>query len=252
MVVAEGVVGKRVLVTGGTTGIGWATARAFLASGAEVVVTGRDAGRLDRAVEELGGEVHAVLADQAVLADLDRLAVEVRDRVGHLDVLVANAGISRSALLGEVTPEAFDEEVAVNFRGTFFTVQRLAPLLADGASVVLVGSCLDQRGALGQSVYAATKAAVGSLARSFAAELRDRGIRVNSVAPGPTSTPMFDKYGIEPGELAAMKEVIARDVPLGRLADPDDIASAVLFLASPASSYVTAEQLTADGGWTRL
>jgi NAD(P)-dependent dehydrogenase (short-subunit alcohol dehydrogenase family) len=242
---------RRILVTGGTTGIGRATANAFLDVGDEVVVTGKDGDRLRRAAD-LGRGVHLVLADQAVINDLDRLAHEVRERLGGLDVLVANAGISRSALLDEVTPESFDEEVAVNFRGTFFTVQRLAPLLADGAAVVLVSSCLDQRGALGQSVYAATKAAVGSLTRSFAAELKDRGIRVNSVAPGPTATPMFDKYGIEPDKLSVMQAVIARDVPLRRLASPAEIASVITFLSSPAAAYITAEQVTADGGWTRM
>jgi NAD(P)-dependent dehydrogenase (short-subunit alcohol dehydrogenase family) len=239
--------GKRVLVTGGTTGIGHATAAAFHAGGAEVTITGKDKDRLLQAATNLG--VHAIQADQADLSDLDRLAREAGER---LDVLVANAGISKSALLHEVTPEDFDEEMSVNLRGTFFTVQRLAPLLANGASVILVSSCLDQRGALGQSVYAASKAAVASLARSFAAELRDRSIRVNSIAPGATDTPLFDKYGIPPDDLAAMKDVISRDIPLGRLAGATDIATAITFLASPNAAYITAEQLTVDGGWTRL
>lgn len=239
--------GKRVLVTGGTTGIGHATAAAFHAAGAEVTITGKDKDRLLQAASELG--VHAIQADQADLSDLDRLAREAGER---LDVLVANAGISKSALLHEVTPEDFDEEMTVNLRGTFFIVQRLAPLLADGAAVILVSSCLDQRGAFGQSVYAASKAAVASLARSFAAELRDRRIRVNSIAPGATDTPLFDKYGIPPDDLATMKDVIASDIPLGRLADATDIAAAITFLASPDAAYITAEQLTVDGGWTRL
>jgi NAD(P)-dependent dehydrogenase (short-subunit alcohol dehydrogenase family) len=245
-------VDKRVLVTGGSTGIGFATARRFADASANVLITGRDKTRLDAARAQLGGRVHVVSVDLTQIEDLDRLASVARKRLHYLDVLVANAGISRSALLENVTVESFDEEVAVNFRGTFFTVQRLAPLLAEGSSVVLVSSCLDQRGALGQSVYAATKAAVGSLARSFAAELKTRGVRVNSVAPGPTRTPLFEKYGIPPAQLSAMTETIAKDLPLGRLAAAEEIAAAIYFLASSESSYVLGEQLTVDGGWTRL
>jgi NAD(P)-dependent dehydrogenase (short-subunit alcohol dehydrogenase family) len=214
------------------------------------MITGRDPERLSHAATTL--DAHAVRANQADLADLDHLTTQVAAHHTPLDVLIANAGISRSALLHEVTPEAFDEEVAINLRGTFFTVQRLAPLMADGGSIVLVSSCLDQRGSYGQSVYAATKAAIASLARSFAAELRDRQIRVNSVAPGPTDTPLFDKYDLDPATLTTMKATIATTIPLNRLATPADIANAITFLSSPQAAYINAEQLTIDAGWTRL
>lgn len=240
--------GKMTLITGGTTGIGLATAQAFLGEGARVAITGLDPDRLEQAGKELGGEAVAIAADVRSLEDL-RAAAETVDRAfGRLDALVVNAGVTKAAALDQVTPEAFDDEVAVNFRGAFFTVQQTASLLRSGASVVLTTSCLDELGGANMSVYAATKAAVRSLARSFSAELQPRGVRVNAVSPGPVDTPIYGKLGLSDEHLAA----ISGQVPLGRFARPEEIARAIVFLASDDSSYMLGAELVVDGGWTQL
>ncbi|SNS55883.1 NAD(P)-dependent dehydrogenase, short-chain alcohol dehydrogenase family [Geodermatophilus pulveris] len=228
-----GLAGRTAVVTGGSSGIGWAIARRLRADGARVLITGVDPDRLSAAAAALDGDplpgdgasrAGAGVATEPVdvrrVEDLDRLAERVRTQLGGLDVLFANAGVTYAAPMGEVTPERFDDEVAINVRGTSSTVQRLAPLLRPGASVVLDTSCLDVLGGAGMSVYSATKAAVRSLARSLAAELKDAGVRVNAVAPGPVDTPLRGKFGLPDEQLAAMTGRTAGTVPLGRFADP--------------------------------
>jgi NAD(P)-dependent dehydrogenase (short-subunit alcohol dehydrogenase family) len=260
--------GRTAVVTGGSSGIGLATALRFRAEGARVLITGVDPERLGKAAAELravphpGADgragagpqdgVHTEEVDVRDLGDLDRLATRVQDELGGLDVLFANAGVTYAAPLEQVTPERFDDEVAINFRGTYFTVQKLAPFLRPGASVVLNTSCLDQLGGAGMSVYSASKAAVRSLARSLSAELHPAGVRVNAVAPGPVTTPLYGKFGMPDEQLAAMAGQIAGKIPLGRFAGADEIAGAVVFLASDDSSYVLGAELAVDGGWTQL
>ncbi len=244
--------GKIALVTGGTTGIGLATAKRFIEEGARVVITGQNAERLEQAKADLGQAVDAVQADVRSIDDLDRLAGVIRDRFGGLDILFANAGIAKFSPFDEFDAEAVSELIDVNIKGAFYTVQKIAPILRDGARVVLTSSMANQTGVPGTSVYAATKAAVRSLARTFSAELINRGIRVNTVSPGPVATPIFGKLGMSDAQLDDMSKQFAAQVPMGRFADPDEIAKAVLFLVSDDSSFVLGEDLVVDGGWVSL
>ncbi|SHF62333.1 glucose 1-dehydrogenase [Streptoalloteichus hindustanus] len=237
--------GKIALVTGGTSGMGLATARRLLAEGAQVVITGRDQARLDAAVADLAGgdRVLAVRGDVGNLADLDALTEAIRERHGRLDLVFANAGIASFHPVEQVTEAEFDRVVDINFKGLFFTVQKTVPLLADHASVVINASWTLHRGMPGASLYAATKAAVHNLARTFAAELGHRGIRVNSVSPGYITTPMFHEV-LQPHEHAA----VAAKVVIGRLGTAEDVADVVAFLGSDEASYVNGQDLAIDGG----
>jgi len=233
------------LVTGGTSGIGLATARRFLAEGARVVVTGRDQARLDAAVDELAGadRVLAVRGDVASTADLDLLTAAIRDRYGRLDTVFANAGVASFEPSADLTEAEFDRMVGINFKGVFFTIQKMLPLLSRPAAIVINASWTLHRGLAGAAVYAATKAAVHNLARTLAAELGPRGIRVNSVSPGYIETPMFhDNVAVE-----TRADVVAA-VAAGRLGTAEDVAEAVAFLASGAASYVNGQDLVVDGG----
>ncbi|MGW3349997.1 glucose 1-dehydrogenase [Nonomuraea rubra] len=234
--------GKIALITGGTSGMGLAAARRLLAEGARVVITGRDKARLDAALDDLGGgdRVLAVRGDVADLADLDTLTATIRDRYGRLDVVFANAGV---ASFGEVTEAEFDRIVTTNFKGVFFTVHKTLPLLADGAAIVINASWTLHRALPGASIYAATKAAVHNLARTLAADLAPRGIRVNSVSPGYIETPMFHDNISAEAEAAVLAAV-----PAGRLGTAEDVAGAVAFLASAEASYVNGQDLIIDGG----
>ncbi|MGV9786713.1 SDR family NAD(P)-dependent oxidoreductase [Streptomyces sp. NPDC003435] len=237
---------KVAVITGGTSGIGLAIAHRFVREGARVFVTGRDARRLEEAVAELGPAATGVRADVSVLADLDALYARVRDEAGRVDVLVANAGIVADASLGAHTEENVDLTLAVNVKGTLFTVQKALPLLAEGASVLVIGSSNSVRPNADLEIYSASKAALSNLVHNWSRRSRERRFRVNVLSPGPTRTPALVRA--TGGEADQFAEAF---VPLGRLAEADEIAEAALFLASDASSFVTGAELFADGGYTR-
>lgn len=239
---------KTALVTGGASGIGLATARRFVAEGAHVLITGRRQAELDKAAADLGAGVTAIRGDVSDLADLDRVFDAVRARGRGLDVLFANAGGGAYATLADVTPESFDQTFGINVRGTVFTVQKALDVLNEGASVIITGSSSASKGIPAFGVYAATKAALGSFTRTWAAELSPRGIRVNAIVPGPTDTPGLRGLAPDADQVPHLLGQMAAGVPLGRVAATDEIASAVLFLASDQSSFVTASELFADGG----
>ena len=233
--------GKIAVITGGSTGIGLATAKRFVEEGAYVFITGRRQKELDAAVQEIGGNVTAIRGDVSNLADLDRLYEAVAAK-GRLDIVLANAGIGDLVQFGSVTEEHFDKIFDVNVRGLLFTVQKALPLLNDGASVILTGSIASIKGIANFGVYNASKAAVRSFARSWTTDLKDRKIRVNVVSPGPIDTPILDPM---PKDVIAQ---IVATVPLGRIGEADEIAKAALFLASDDSSFITGTELFVDGG----
>lgn len=238
--------GKVAVVTGGTSGIGLASARRLAAEGAHVFITGRRQSELDAAVKAIGPRATGVQGDVANLADLDRLYAVVKERKGHVDVLFANAGGGELVPLGAITEEHFDKTFNSNVKGLLFTVQKALPLLSDGASIILNASITSSKGTPAFSVYSATKAAVRSFARSFTVDLKDRKIRVNAISPGPIDTPGLDGLGDD------LKKGLAAAVPMGRLGSPDEIAKAVVFLASDDSSYVTGIELFVDGGMAQI
>lgn len=243
---------KVAVITGGSSGIGLATAKRFVAEGAYVFITGRRQSELDKAVEEIGPGVTAVQGDIANLDELDRLFATIGKEKGGLDIVVANAAFVEMATLPNVTPEHFDKIFNVNARGTFFAVQKALPLLRDGGSIVLVSSDAHLMGIPAFTVYSATKAAMRSYARTWAAELKDRGIRVNTLSPGPIDTPIFEVVGGSKDQAEVLKSQFGGMVPLGRIGRPDEMASAILFLASDDSSYSTGIDLVADGGLSQL
>jgi NAD(P)-dependent dehydrogenase (short-subunit alcohol dehydrogenase family) len=239
--------GKVAVITGATSGMALATATLFVAEGADVVITGRDQARLDEAVAAIGHNVTSVRADSGDLDDLARLAQTVREVHGRVDVLFASAGLgSVSDPLGSITPESFDAMVGVNFRGTVFTVQNLLPLMSDGASIILNGTTSATKGIPGAGVYSASKAAVRSLARTWAAELKDRRIRVNTLSPGSIDTALFSTVSPE------FRDQITAMIPLGRLGTSEEIATAALFLASNDAGFITGSNLVVDGGFSQL
>jgi NAD(P)-dependent dehydrogenase (short-subunit alcohol dehydrogenase family) len=244
--------GKVAVVTGGSTGIGLAIAKEFVAQGAHVFITGRRAAELDKAATEIGRNVTAVQGDVAKLEDIDRLYATVAKEKGRIDVLVANAGILENAPTADATPDHFDRVFAVNVRGAYFTIQKALKLLQDGGSIVVTASVVQYKGFPGAGIYSATKAAVRSLVRTWAAEFKSRGIRVNAVSPGPIETPMFESFASNPEDLDAHKKAFAAQVPLGRLGRPEEIAKAALFLASSDSNYTTGFDLLADGGISQI
>jgi NAD(P)-dependent dehydrogenase (short-subunit alcohol dehydrogenase family) len=238
--------GKTAVITGGNSGIGLATALRLKKEGARVVIVGRDQKTLDAEASAHG--FVAIRADVGKVAEIDRMYAEIAAKVGRIDVLFANAGIYRSAPLADTTEEFFDDMVDINLKGLYFTVQRALPHLNDGGAIVLNSSTVNTKGWPGIGIYSATKAAVRSLARTFAAELLPRKIRVNAVSPGATFTPIFGRLGLSEAELNATAEALMKSVPIGRFATADDIAAGVAYLASDDAAYMLGAELTIDGG----
>ena len=244
--------GKVALVTGANSGIGLAIAKRFSAEGARVFMTGRRQEALDKAVAEVGGDARGIQGDVSNLSDLDRLYATIRDEAGVIDVLVANAGGGEFAALGDITEEHFDKTFAINVKGTLFTVQKALPLLKDGASIVLTGSTAAVTGIPAFSVYSASKAAIRNFARSWILDLAPRKIRVNVLAPGSTSTPGWHNLAPSNDVHEGMVSSVEATTPLGRLGNPDETASAALFLASDESSFVNGSELFVDGGSAQI
>jgi NAD(P)-dependent dehydrogenase (short-subunit alcohol dehydrogenase family) len=244
--------GKIAVVTGGTSGIGLATAKRFVAEGAVVFITGRRQAELDRAAEEIGPKAVAVRADSSSLTDLDRLYGRVKMEKGRIDILFANAGVGEFATLGEITEEHYDKTFNTNVKGVLFTVQKALPLFRDGGSIILNASTVASMGTAAFSVYSATKAAVRNFARSWILDLADRHIRVNAVSPGPIATPGLDGLAATEEQARQFKAGMVVNIPLGRLGAPDEVAKAVVFLASDDSSFVNGAELFVDGGFAQI
>lgn len=244
--------GKIAVITGGSSGIGLATAKRFVNEGAHVFITGRRQSELDKAEAEIGRNVSTVQGDVADLADLDRLFAQVQAEKGVVDILVASAGFVEHALLANATPQHFDKTFNVNARGTFFTVQKALPLMTRGGAIVLVASALHLKGFPAHSTYSATKAAVRSFARTWAMELKEKGIRVNTLSPGAIDTPIIDSQFKTKEEADGARTTYASMTPLGRIGAPDEMANAVFFLASDESSFATGMDLVTDGGITQV
>ncbi|MEM9380486.1 MAG: SDR family oxidoreductase [Planctomycetota bacterium] len=241
--------GKRIVITGGNSGIGLASAQAFAREGGRVVLFGRDAETLESARASLGdGAAGAVRGDVSNLDDLDRLVDESSKALGGIDVLFVNAGVADAAPFAESSPDLFDKVMGINVRGAYFTIQKALPHLSEGASIILTGSSVNELGMGGMSVYGMSKAAVRHLARTLTAELAPQGIRVNVLQPGPIETPIFGRIGMSQEEVAGMAEMIQSKVPAGRFGQPEEIADAALFLASDESRYMFGAELTVDGG----
>lgn len=242
--------GKVAVITGGTTGIGLASAQRFLAEGARVAIIGVDPDRLAAARATLGGDVLAICADALDTAALRNVRDIVRDTFAAIDIIFFNAGTGRFQPFGEIEEEQYTHIIDVNVRGTLFGAQLLVPLLRDGGSVIVTTSVNNRIGMAGSAAYAASKGALAALVRVLANELSDRRIRVNAIAPGPVETPMATKLGIPADERPAFRRLIEESVPLGRVARPEEIAAVAAFLASDDASYVNAVEIPVDGGWT--
>jgi NAD(P)-dependent dehydrogenase (short-subunit alcohol dehydrogenase family) len=243
--------GKTALITGGSSGIGLATAKLFQEHGARVAITGTDAAKLDKAKAALAGKAVTIKADVRVLADMTRMAEETKAAFGKLNIFFANAGAALGTPLGATDEAAYTKLMDVNVKGVFFSVQAVVPLMPEGSSIILNTSWLDRRGVPGRGILSASKAAVRSFTRTFAAELVDRKIRVNAVSPGSIITPLH-KGARSDAEFAAYVEATSKIIPAGRMGTPDDIANAALFLASDASSYMLGAEIIVDGGRAEL
>ena len=241
---------KQVVITGGTTGIGLATARLFLDEGADVTVTGTNPATLEAAKKELGGRVTVVRSDAGSGADIAALARSLSDK--RVDVLFLNAGVAKFGSIVELDEAAFDETFRVNVRGPWLALKHFSPIMNRGGAVVVNSSVNNLLGMPGSSVYAATKAAVRSLVRTAASELAASGVRVNAVSPGPIETPLYGKLGLPSEVLQGFAQDLVRKIPLQRFGRPDEIARAALFLASDDSSFMTGEEIVLDGGMTRV
>lgn len=244
--------GKVAVITGGNSGIGLATAKEFKEQGARVVITGRDQQTLDKAKRAIGGDVVAVRSDTSSLTEIESLFTEVQEKFGKIDVLFVNAGIGKFGPVEAVTEEFFDSIMDINFKGAYFTIQKALPLLSDNASIVLNASIAANIGMPDASVYAASKAALITLARTLSAELVGRGIRVNVVSPGPITTPILGRMGLPPAVLEETAKSLEAQVPMKRFGRPEEIAKTVLFLASDDSSFLLGTEIVADGGMSQL
>ncbi len=244
--------GKVALITGGNSGIGLATAKQFVNEGAYVYITGRRDKELAAAVKEIGKNITGIQGDVSNLADLDRLFAQIKRDKGKLDIVFANAGVAKFAALGTITEELYDWTFDINVKGLLFTVQKALPLLPDGASIILNSSIVASKGLPINSVYSATKAAIRSFARTWTTDLKDRRIRVNAVSPGSIDTPGLAGLMASSDTGQQRMKMIANNVPLGRLGTPDEIAKAVVFLASEDSSYITGTELFVDGGFAQV
>jgi NAD(P)-dependent dehydrogenase (short-subunit alcohol dehydrogenase family) len=240
--------GKVAVVTGGNSGIGLATAKRLQEEGAKVAIAGRSRKTLDDAVRTIGNGVVAVQADVAKLTDVDKLYAEVSKKLGKIDVLFVNAGVAKFAPLSETSESGYDEVFNINIKGAYFTIQKALPFLNDGASIILNTSVVDSKGFEGASAYSATKAALRSLARTAAAELVGRGIRVNAVAPGPIVTPIIERTGLPKEAIDQFEKETVAKVPMKRFGQPEEVAGAVAFLASQDASYITGVEINVDGG----
>jgi len=244
--------GKVAVVTGGNSGIGLASAKRLQEEGARVAIAGRSQKTLDEAAKTLGKDVLAIQADVSKLEDIDRIYSTVEKKFGKIDVLFVNAGVAKFAPLADTPESLYDEQFDINIKGAYFTIQKAIPHLNDGASIVLNTSVAGIKGTTGTSAYSATKAALRSLARTAAAELAGRGIRVNAVAPGPIVTPIFGRTGLPQEAIDAFITNVGGSVPMKRLGQPEEVAGAVAFLASSDSSYITGEELHVDGGMGQI
>lgn len=243
---------RTALITGGTTGIGFATARLFQQHGARVAITGQDAARLEEARSALGVGVAGYLADVSSVADLARMRSALEADLGSLDIVFANAGVAFATPLGGTEEALFDRLMNVNVKGVFLTVQAVLPLIRDGGSIILNTSWLADVGTAGLSGLSASKAAVRSFARTWSRELLDRRIRVNAVSPGAMNTPIHGKIGMSPDDLAAFAARVTQAIPLGRFGEAEDVANAALFLASDRSAYMLGAEIAVDGGFAQL
>jgi len=240
--------GKVAVISGGTSGIGLAIAQRFVKEGAHVFTFGRHRGLLDEAVQRIGATVTAVQADASRLEDLDRVADTVRGAKGKVDVVVSSAGLVEQVPLPEITPDHYDRTFALNAKAPLFLVQKMLPMMGSGGSIILVSSAMHYMGLPNHSTYAATKAALRSYSRTWAAEFKDSGIRANTLSPGVVDTPMLDSQATTPEEAAAIREGYVNRTPMLRLAQPEELANAALFLASDESSFMTGSDMVVDGG----
>lgn len=244
--------GKIAVVTGGSAGMGFAAAKLFVEEGATVIITGRDQAALDTAVRTIGRNIEAFRSDISKVSDIEALSERIEEQYGRIDIVFANAGTGRPRLFEQVSEEDFDFGVDTNLKGTFFTVQKLVPLMTAGGSVVLNSSIQSSKGFPGFTIYAATKAAIRSLARTLAAELSAKGIRVNAVSPGLIDTDLIRKIGLSDEAIEQFNKQAHAQIPLARSGSADEVANTVLFLASDDAAYVSGIELTVDGGWTQI
>ena len=243
---------KVAVITGGNSGIGFATAQEFIAEGAQVIITGRNAQAVQEAVAKLGQRAVGVVSDAGSMADVHQLAAEVKAYHAHIDVLFINAGVGFFAPIAQADEAHFDQQFNINVKGAYFTIQQLLPLLNDGGSIILTASTAAHMGMAGASVYAATKAALTTFARTLSAELLDRRIRVNVISPGPIDTPIIGKMGMSAEQQAQTKQHLVQQVPMKRMGQPREIATVAVFFASDDSSFVTGDEIIAGGGMVSL
>jgi NAD(P)-dependent dehydrogenase (short-subunit alcohol dehydrogenase family) len=244
--------GKVALITGGNSGIGLASAKLFAKEGAQVILTGRRSDAVGEAVWETGHDAVGFVGDIASLDDHDRLVALAKDRFGKIDIYFANAGVITLSTFQDAAIDMFDQTFSVNVRGTYFGIQKALPVLSDGGTIIMTGSIASYVALDSHNVYAATKAALRSFARSWAKDLRDRKIRVNVLSPGPVRTPILGKAGPDEAAALAMEEMVSKAIPLGRFGEADELAKAALFLASDDSSFVNGIELSVDGGMAQI